>query len=192
MRRTLTTVAAIALALILAAPAAQAVLAPKEQKESLLYLLQAHEFHVDKKMLDRIGPDVDRILVHIAEDPKMRPTVRARAVAALGVYPTQRTYDFLSGLLYEPALIGTPGGTNIRRQALRSLGWGFGDKAVNTVAALKEDTDAQIREACAHALGDTRSPHAVGILDAWLPNEPELFVRLAVDRSLDRLRGTGR
>ncbi len=118
----------------------------------------------------------------------MRPTIRSRAVASLSVYPTTRTRDFLHSLLYERSLEGTPAGVQLRRQAIRSLAYAFRESVVNALSGLRLDPDPQIREATAHALGDTRSPAAERILDAWLPHEPELFVRLAVDRSLERIR----
>lgn len=179
------------LALTSLAPPADAAQSLREQRESLLWFLQAHEFRPDRGLLDKIGPNVNRVLVHIAEDPNMRSRIRVRAVSALAVYPTTRTSQFLAGLLYEPELVGTAGGLAIRRQALRSLGYAFGAKMVHTIAGLRDDADPQVREAVAHALGDTRCPHALEVLDAWLPLEQELFVRLAVDRSISRLRGGG-
>ena len=56
------------------------------------------------------------------------------------------------------------------------------------IADFRQNEDPQIREACAHALGITASPRAIAPLEAWLPNEEELFVREAVDRALSRLR----
>jgi hypothetical protein len=182
-------VASVALTAL--APPAAASQSVREQRESLLWLLQAHEFRPDRALLDKVGPDVNRVLVHIAEDPNTRSRIRVRAVSALAVYPSTRTSQFLAGLLYEPELMGTPGGTAIRRQALRSLGYAFGGEMVHTIAGLRNDADPQIREAVAHALGDTRSHHALEVLDSWLPLEQELFVRLAVDRSISRLRGGG-
>lgn len=179
----------LALVAVVALPqVAAAQVSPQEQRKSLMWLLSAHEFRVERRLLDSVGEDVNRQLVHIASDPKVRPTIRSRAVASLAVYPSARTRDYLQSLLYERALEGTTAGVQLRRQAIRSLAWAFREAVVNTLSGLRQDADPQIREATAHALGDTRSPAAERILDAWLPHEPELFVRLAVDRSLDRIR----
>ena len=166
-------------------------LSPVEQRRTLVGYLGGCNYRPSRKVLDRLGPDIDVALIHIAADVRERPTVRGRAVAALAVYPTRRTRHYLESLLYERNLFGTATGTLLRRQALRSLGLGFGDAVVPTVAALREDPDPQIREACAHALGDTASLRAVRVLEAWLPNEPELAVRSAVDQALDQLRTRG-
>ena len=92
----------------------------------------------------------------------------------------------------EPSLTGTPTGTLLRRQALRSLGKAFRGDVVVSIANLKNDVNPQIRIAVAHALAETQSDRAIPILSAWLPNEKELGVREAVDRALESFYRRGR
>jgi HEAT repeat protein len=161
---------------------------PDEQKRTLLAYLNAHEFQVDKKIMEEIGRDVNRLLVHIASNPHHRPTVRQRAYSALSVYPTTRTRKFLETSLFDPNLKAKSPGTALRREAMRSLAIAFGASTVTILDDFMNDDEAQIREGVAHAMGLTKCKEALTLLEAWLPNEPELFVRLAVDRAIESLR----
>jgi len=160
---------------------------PDEQFRSLLLLLNAHEFRVDRVTLDRIGPDVPHLLIKVVGESKHRPTARVRATAALAVYPTDQTRKFLESRLWERGLMGTVLGIQIRRQAARSLAEAFGESAVNLIAGLRDDPEPLIREGCAQALGASHSPHALPILKAWVAHEQELVVRAAVDKAYNDL-----
>jgi HEAT repeat protein len=140
-----------------------------------------------RRALDTIGPDVARLLVELGNHPAEALLVRVRALAALVHYPSQDTRSFLAGLLHEPALAGA--GIALRAQALRSLGRAFGEDAVDAVAALREDPAPDVRAAVAEGLGDTGSERARQVLEVWLPNEPVIAVRAAIDAGLRRLRG---
>jgi HEAT repeat protein len=192
MNRTTVRIFLVALSGLVAVPALPARSSDRdsleEQEQRLVRVLSAHEFAPSRNVFDRIGPDVNQLLVRIASSTEHRPSLRVRAVSALSIYPSDRSRRFLGGLLFERELVGTPSGTLLRREAMRSLAVGFGGEVVDELAPLKDDGDAQIREGCAHALGETKSPRAVPVLDAWLPHEPELFVRLAVDRAVSRLK----
>lgn len=164
----------------------------KEQFATLVSFLSAHEFKVSEGILRSIGPDVNRLLVHVSGDPNQRPSIRQNALRSLVVFPTDRTRRFLETQLNDPGLIGTPHGLVLRRQAMLTYGTAFGQAAVAAIADLARDTDPQVREGAAGALAATRSESARRILDAWLPHEPELFVRLAVDRALETMRRASR
>ena len=161
-----------------------------EQRLSLMTLLGRHHFEVDRKTFDRIGPakEISDHLVLFTSNPKLRPTIRQRAIASLRVYPSKRIQKVLESLLYDPELQDRAG-VPMRREAMRSLAIAFGAGAVVAVSNHREDSDAQIREGCAHALGLTRSMSALPTLEAWLHHEPELFVRLAVDKAIAHIRG---
>ncbi|MCA9519097.1 MAG: HEAT repeat domain-containing protein [Myxococcales bacterium] len=160
-----------------------------EQRESLFTLLSAYEMRVDRKVLDTIGPDVNDLLVDLADGPKVRPRVRVRAVSALGYYPSARTKAYLVSLIHERSLKGSAIGRDLRRQALRSYGFAYRDGAVDELLSVKDDPQPLVREAVAHGLGDTGSAYAITALETWLDQERDIVVRTAIDRSLDRLRG---
>ena len=161
-----------------------------EQRLSLISLLSRHHYQVDRKAFDRIGPAKEIVdhLVRFVSDTKLRPSVRQRAIASLRVYPSARIQKVLESLLYDP-LLQDRAGVPMRREAMRTLGRAFGTGAVVSLSNHREDPNPQIREGCAHGLGLTGSSAALPILDAWLPHEPELFVRLAVDRAIAHIRG---
>ncbi len=191
LRAALTAALAFAAVLVLGGVASASESFEKQERR-LMTLLSAYEYVPNKKVLDRVGPDVDLLLVRIAGHPKLRPTVRVRAMSSMALYPNPRVQGFLRSLLHERRLKGTPLGVLLRRQAMRSLAWAFGDAAVDDLAPLRQDADPQIREACARAYGDSQSRRAIALLEAWLPHEPELFVRSAVDDALQRLKRTTR
>lgn len=159
-----------------------------EQEAHLRRLLSAHEYAVDRETLEKVGPQVEKLLIELAGHPEERPTLRQRATSALSVFPSPRTREYLLSQLWERRLVGNPTGTLLRREAMRSLATGFGEEVVDVLSALRDDPDPQIREGCARALGLTGSDLAERALDAWLPNEKELFVRTAIDESLARIR----
>ena len=178
----------LVISLLVAAPVLAGQRSEKDQRRDLLYVLNAHEFRVDERVLKGIGPEVNRLLVLISSEPKQRPAVRGNAVAALSVFPSHRTRRYLESLLDERSLVGTPAGTLIRRQAMRSLGVAFRGEVVSVLVSMKSDKNPQIREGCAHALADTGSTLALEPLEGWLPHEKELFVRLAVDRAIASIK----
>jgi hypothetical protein len=177
------------LGLTLALPAFGARRTRQEQRASLVWYLNAYELKLTRESLDRIGPDVAELLVDILNTPDAFLKVRVRACAGLGLYPSQQSFDVLRELLHERSLIGTELGVQLRRQALRSLGKGFGDRAVDDIIHLRGDPEPLVREAVAHALGDAGSERALPMLETWLSVEPVLHVRMAVDSTVARLRG---
>ncbi|MCB9727431.1 MAG: HEAT repeat domain-containing protein [Deltaproteobacteria bacterium] len=181
--------AALALASTLgASPASAAERSREDVRRSLIAWLESDEFRVERKSLEGLGAEVNKLLVDIAGDPGQEATTRQRAVGALAVFPSTRSRQFLAGVVFERSFIGTPLGTLLRREALRSLARAFRESAVHTLASVRDDPNPQIREACARALGDTGSDTALVELDAWLPNEPQLFVRVAIDEAIDAIR----
>jgi len=161
---------------------------PVEQRESLVTLLSAYERDFSRSVYDSIGPDVPQLLIDIAGRPGEMPKVRTRAVGALANYPNENTRRFLLGLLNARDLPGSAG-MLIRAQAIRSLGFAFGDEEVDAIAERRSDPDPQVRAAVAYGLGDSRSKKARLILETWLVHEDSLAVKHAIDRSLKRLRG---
>ena len=184
------TLMSLALALCLIAGNAQATPSRdiKEQERLLMVLLNAHEYRPTRKLLDRVGKDVNRLLVRISTYRSARAKVRVRALLSLALYPTRRTKLYLLSLFHERSLKKNNTGLLMRRQALRSAAFAFKTEVINDILILKADPSPQIREAVAHALGDTLSLSALSPLRAWLPNERELFVRIAIDRSIVRIK----
>ncbi len=176
-----------ALLILVSAPSATAR-SLQEQERSVISLLNAFEYVPSRRVLDRIGPDVNEVLVRVSTFPRLRSTIRVRALSSLALYPSDRTQRYLVGLLYDRELRKSSVGLLLRRQAMRSLGFAFGEDAIKDIKQFRSDEDPQIRESCAHALGDTLSARAEDVLAAWLPLEKELFIRLAIESSIKRIR----
>jgi len=162
---------------------------PDEQREMLVRLLGDKGLQLDRRILDPIGDDVPHQLVLIADLPRVRSLVRVRAVAALALYPTPTTRRYLVGILTGHGNVGTELGTRLRRQALRSLGAGFGSDAVDDILAHRRDRAPAIRMSVAKALRDASDPRVVPLLEQWLGAEPDLTVRAAIDDAISYLRG---
>jgi len=170
------------------AGAARAERTRDDQRASLVSLLGAYELEIKRPALDTIGSRVPGLLIDIASHPSELPRVRVRALAALALYPSETTFAYLRAQLMERSWVGNGLGVQMRRQALRSLGRGFGERAFDDILALKGDAEPLVREAVAHALVDVGTERAVPVLEAWLPHEPVFVVRDAVDKALGRLR----
>ncbi|MCC6622547.1 MAG: HEAT repeat domain-containing protein [Deltaproteobacteria bacterium] len=159
-----------------------------DQRASLVSLLGAYELLLERPALDTIGSRVPELLIDIASHPSELPRVRVRALAGLALYPSETTFGYLRAQLLERSWLGNGLGTQMRRQALRSLARGFGDRAFDDVISLRQDTEPLVREAVAQSLADMGSTRAVPVLEAWLPHEQVFAVRDAVDKALGRLR----
>ncbi len=179
---------AFALAGSLAVSSDASARSKSEQRSSLVWLLSSYELQLRPENLARIGADVGELLVDIMNTPNEAVRVRVRAVAALAFYPSEATYEVLMSLLHERADNGTELGLQMRRQALRSLGRGFGDRAVDAMLSLKNDPEPLVREAVALGLLDAGSVRVVPTLETWLSVEPHLAVKIALDRAVNRLK----
>ena len=181
----------VALTLVLAGTAAHAVpgRSHDDRRASVVQLLSAYELELSRPALDTIGSDVGELLIDIASHPRETPRVRVRALAALALYPNESSFAYLRAQLFERSWYGNGLGVQMRRQALRSLGRGFRERAVDDIASLKNDPEPLVREAVAWSLADAGSQVAVPVLETWLQQEQTFSVRDAVDRALTRLRG---
>ena len=162
----------------------------RKQRALLLTLLGAHEYSPSLRVLKRIGTEreLTRQLIYISGWKRYRSVIRVRALATLALFPTDDVYKYLLSVVHERDNVGHTLGLLLRKQALRSLGRGFGNRAISDLVAVRSDPNAQIREGVAQGLGDTRSSAAIVHLEAWLPNEKELFVRVAIDNALEIVR----
>jgi HEAT repeat protein len=180
---------ALALGLFAAAPANARNRSRPERRASLVWLLASTQSPLTRPTLDALGPDTSELLIDIANAPREAHTVRVRALAGLGFYASEPCYSFLASLLHERNLLDNAEGQRMRRQAIRSLGWAFGDRAVDELLPLRLDQAPPVRRAVAIALGDTRSQRALPTLELWLSSEQDINVREAVDKAVSQIRG---
>lgn len=101
-----------------AAPEPTPAPAERSPHERIVFLLSGYEYFPTRADLDAVAPaaEVAAILRGVAADVDGRPTLRLRAVDALGYYDDESTVAFLG------ALVGTAPAADLPRRKLRTAG----------------------------------------------------------------------
>ena len=159
-----------------------------DEEKSLITYLSAHEFRPSRRILDKISKDTNRLLVRVSTYRHLRPTVRVRALAALALYPSERSRRYLLSLFHERSLKGSNTGLLLRSQAMRSAARAFGIDVVDDIKALRDDEEEHIRAAVAHALADSGQRSMLSYLRSWLSHAKTIVVKSAIDQSIERLK----
>jgi HEAT repeat protein len=131
--------------------------------------------------LRALGDTVPQELVELAADPSLRSSLRARALHALGWFPSTETRTVL-----ETALQGDD--KLMARKAAYALANGWSSEAIPALGRALSSADPQLRNAAARALGNIEDKSVVSILDARLSVEDQPSVREAIESSLSRRR----
>ncbi|MFG0248690.1 MAG: HEAT repeat domain-containing protein [Phycisphaeraceae bacterium JB051] len=125
------------------------------------------------------GPYV-RLYRLLIDDPD--PTVRAAAVKALGLHGEVKDVPLITIRLGDPADM-------VRWEASKALQKIHNPEAIKPlINAMNKDTDADVRMACADALGQYATPEVYGALVAALDDE-RYGVALAASESLSTITG---
>jgi HEAT repeat protein len=135
------------------------------------------------------APDklLDKQLMDIAEDGRVEGLVRARAVAALRLYPSTEVRGFLGTLLQAKAKDSDARGRLLLRRAAIALGWLSGPRACDYLVLLFENDDPEVRVDAAIGLGLTRAAEAPSLLHRQLTVESVPRVRDQLERQLRAL-----
>jgi HEAT repeat protein len=128
-----------------------------------------------------------RPLLAIAADDRIPGLVRARAVAALRLYPSTETRSFLDRVLQAKAKTTDATDRLIVRRAAVALGWIAGPDACAQLALLFENVDTEVRVDAAIGLGLTRAADAPALLRKQLAVESVPRVRDQIQRQLRAL-----
>ncbi|MBI3993775.1 MAG: hypothetical protein HY342_10910 [Candidatus Lambdaproteobacteria bacterium] len=139
----------------------------------------------DRRELDALGGDVAGALKSLAADQGGDALLRRQAIKALGLYPTDDTFAFLSARLDTPE-------PQEKRLVLTVLG-AFGARKPEQVRQLVQthlaDPNLSVRYA---ALGLSshlpRTPETWNLLRARLPQEQDAALRRAIERRLPDLK----
>jgi HEAT repeat protein len=168
---------------------------PRSVQASAVYaLLQAEHPRVDAALLQRIGPDVQAILIEQVTAPRQRsqvtPVMRQRALGWLQFYPNPSSRAVLLD-----ALRHRDGEESLRlalqRVALRALAVAFGAAELAVLREHLQHPNLYVREAAAYALGDVDDRRVRGILEDQLGRDPELAVREAIEAALRKVSQRG-
>ncbi len=141
----------------------RAVETPERRRERLLFLLSGYEFFPSR---DDLGPssdaDLSAALLAIASDAKLRPSLRARAVQALGYFDDDATVDALTRWAnvelrrVKPKL--RPPADAMRHRAIAALARSRGVHALPALATLFSHDDLQVRLSALRAAGSIGAP----------------------------------
>lgn len=151
------------------------------QRAAVLQELSGIEDAPTAESLRALGDAVPQELVELAADPSLRSSVRARALHALGWFPSAETRTVL-----EAALVGD--NKLMARKAAYALANGWSAEAIPALGRALSAADPQLRNAAARALGNIEDDAVVTVLDARLTIEDQPAVREAIESSLSRRR----
>ncbi len=126
-------------------------------------------------------------LMTIAADAHAATLVRARAVAALRLFPSSDTRSFLAGLIEAKAKTADATERLLVRRAAIALGWLGGPDVCEQIAVLFENEDSEVRVDAAIGLGLTRAAEAPALLRKQLTVETVARVRDQIERQLRSL-----
>jgi hypothetical protein len=130
----------------------------------------------------RVGPEANRILVDLAQEPELRPSLRLRAMAYLAWFPSRRTQAFLTRRLYArqaPAIE--------RRVAMRALALAFGREVFPDLRGFLTDPDPGVREGAIRALALLGGARVRTLLENHLAAEESLGLKRVTEEVLAEL-----
>ena len=124
-----------------------------------------------------------RILTGLVTEKNHNPVIRLNALRALEYFPTKETENFLGSLLYDryrPLMY--------KATAMRAMARAFGSRVYFELLPFLRDSEAQLREGAALALGEIDDPRVMANLSNHLTHEQELSVRIAIERGMKLIR----
>ncbi|MGM0558337.1 MAG: HEAT repeat domain-containing protein [Myxococcota bacterium] len=126
-------------------------------ESQLVFALSAYHAFPTRAELDDIADPstITRLLRRFATSDETRPSMKTRAVDALGFYDDDTTREFLEEIIDRPESVGTSARVAdlMRHHAITSLARAHGDAAVETLAPLLDADDFQIRMTTVVSLG---------------------------------------
>ena len=126
-----------------------------------------------------LGPGTAEVLLEIANDTSERDMIRARAIIALGYFPSDHSTETLKILLASE--------TNsefLRRKAVRALATSLGDASLTTIAPYVEHKSVHMRESAIRAVASVKSPQAKALLESRLKIEESTLLREVLQDSI--------
>ncbi len=170
--------------LIFAASATVTSAATPATRASVEARLRAYDLPPSEKDLQKLGRDVDLVLVEIAGNAKVEILIRVRAVSALANCGTVAARRFFDQTIDKYATSTVPADRLLLRKAAVGLGWMGGLTTPDRLGPLLENPDPDVRLDAAIGLGLTRLPGAAALLRKRLPVEPDARVRVHIGRQL--------
>ncbi len=180
MTRIVRWISALAIACAVATPALAQSNESSDLRSTVETMLAGFEKTATDPEWQALGPEAVPHLLAIARDEAGTRSTRARAINALGNFPSPEVVGYLAGLL-------APGGdSTLQRKALRSLARTGGEEQLTLIAGYLEHEDTVLREAAAHALGIVGTDAARQALQTRRAVETSTAVQKAIDEELAR------
>lgn len=111
------------------------------QRQKIELLLSGYEFFPVREDLEKVSPDAHLILIQITRDTSLRPSIRLRAIDALGLFKdTPEVATYFEKLLAQGAVK-----PRFLRHSLTSSLKAFGPQAIPWVTPYVQAPDLQIR-----------------------------------------------
>ncbi|MDX9719475.1 MAG: HEAT repeat domain-containing protein [Myxococcota bacterium] len=130
-----------------------------DPKAKIKLLLSAHCSFPTRDELLAVTDDVASILIELYEDPASIPSLRTRAIDALGWFQEDATANFFEQVLTRPE---TP--ERELHHAISAYNKAFGDLAVPTTVVFLNHSDVQLRLTAVDALGKNGGKAAQAVL----------------------------
>lgn len=143
-------------------------------------LLEGREWVLEPERFQQVKGEVDLELIKIVEEANSPNYYHFRALAALRLYPNEGVAQFLENYLTE-----NKSPSHLRR-ALASFVHAFGttepERVEKAAAGFLKHADPQMRIAAARALKQVNLSTAQRLLEDYLQNEPEAWIRLEIQK----------
>ncbi len=143
------------------------------QIDKVKLLLSGYEFFPTREDLERATPMAAQVLMHIAEDEEALPSMRLRAVDALGFFQKEDKV----ALYFEAALQQEHREAVYLRHTVTSSLRAFGQQALPWVQPFLTHQNLQVRLSAVHALGRFGGDEGLGMLRVQHDLEQDVFVR---------------
>lgn len=156
----------------------------RAQRTAVEARLRAYDLAPSGTNWNALGTGADEVLVEIGADAKIEPLVRARAVSALAYLVTPAARKFLEATVVEKARSTEVNDRLLLRRASVALGWHGGAAAMERLAPLLDNAEADVRLDAVIGLGLTRLPSAADLLRKRIEGEKEPRVRNQMGRQV--------
>ena len=152
--------------------------------------LSAIEFVPSRQTLERIHPEVDRLLREIAAGKTTHVLAQNRAITTLRLFPGKETTALLQELVDKSKCKADDGLCRLNlQQALASFATIKGHAAVSRVAPFLAHAHMDVRMAAALALRLSRSPRALPLMAEQLTREKSDTVRAEIEQQIRIMEG---
>jgi HEAT repeat protein len=156
---------------------------PRPERAKVEAYLQTHDV-ASAAELRGVLPAPEKTLMIVTSDEHEDRLVRARAVAALRLFPSPAVQEFLERVVQDKATATDATDRLIVRRAAIALGWMASADAPEILAALFANEDPEVRLDAALGISMSRAEAAVAILRKQLVVETSPRVRQHIERQL--------